>query len=71
MGLYYQFYLGVSGTSPLKMAYLYFSLGIGVGVLLAIYWASISENRRVVMLMSVVAPFLLFTFNSSFVRDKL
>jgi O-antigen ligase len=60
VGLYYLFFLGVQGIPPLKMAYLHFSLGIGVGVLLAIYWAGISENRRVVMLMSVVAFFLLF-----------
>jgi O-antigen ligase len=60
VGLYYQFLLGVPGIPPLKMAYLHFSLETGVGVLLAIYWAGISENRRVVMLMSVVAFFLLF-----------
>jgi O-antigen ligase len=42
------------------MAYLHLSLGIGVGILLAIYWAGISENRRVVILMSVVAASLLF-----------
>jgi O-antigen ligase len=60
MGLYYQFYLGVPGIPPLKMAYLHYSMGIGVGVLLAIYWAGISESRRVVMLMSVVAASLLF-----------
>ncbi len=60
MGLYYQFFLGVSGIPPLKMAYLHYSMGIGVGVLLAIYWAGISENRRMVILMSMVASFLLF-----------
>ena len=59
VGLYYQFFLGVPGIPPLKMAYLHFSLGIGVGVLMAIYWAGISENRRVVMVMFVVASFLL------------
>ena len=66
VGFYYQFFLGVPGIPPLKMAYLHFSLGIGVGVLLAIYWASISENRRVVMLMFVVVSFLLYIqFNLS------
>jgi O-antigen ligase len=60
VGLYYQFFFGVPGIPPLKMAYLHFSMGIGVGVLLATYWAAISENRRVAILMSVVATFLLF-----------
>jgi O-antigen ligase len=60
VGLYYLFFLGEHWIPLLKMAYLHFSLGIGVGVLLAIYWAGISENRRVVMLMSVAASFLLF-----------
>ena len=59
VGFYYQFYLGVPGIPPLKILYLHFSLGIGVGVLMAIYWAGISENRRVVMVMFVVASFLL------------
>ena len=60
MGLYYQFFLGAPGISPLKMFYLHFSLGIGVGISLTTYWAGISENRKVVMLMFVVASFLLF-----------
>ena len=60
VGLYYQFFLGVSGIPPLKMAYLHFSMGIGVGVLLTTYWAGISESRRVAILMSVVAAFLIF-----------
>ena len=60
IGRYYQFFLGVPGIPPLKMAYLHYSMGLGIGVLLAIYWAGISESRRVVMLMSVVAASLLF-----------
>ncbi len=60
VGHYYQFFLGVPGISPLKMFYLHLSLGIGVGISLTIYWAGISENRKVVMLMFVVASFLLF-----------
>ena len=66
MGLYYQFFLGVPGISLLKMLYLHYSMGIGVGVLLAIYWAGISENRRMAILMSIVAAFLSFIqFNLS------
>jgi O-antigen ligase len=67
MGLYYQFFWGAeAGIPPLKMAHLHYSMGIGIGVLLAIYWASISENRRMVMVMFVVASFLLFIqFNLS------
>ncbi len=59
VGLYYQFFLGVPGIPPLKMAYLHYSAGIGVGVLLAIYWAGISKNRGVVILMTVVAFLLI------------
>ena len=66
MGLYYQFYLGMAGIPPLRMAYLHYSMEVGVGVLLSIYWAGISESRRVVILMSVVTVFLLFIqFNLS------
>jgi O-antigen ligase len=60
IGLYYQFYLGVSGIPPLKMAYLHFSLMIGIGVLLAFYRAGISENNKIELLSWAVAYLLLF-----------
>jgi O-antigen ligase len=60
LGLYYQFLVGVPGIPALKITYLHYSMGTGVGILMAVYWASISENRRIVILMSVVASFLLF-----------
>jgi O-antigen ligase len=60
IGLYYQFYLGVSGIPPLKMAYLHFSLMIGIGVLLAFYRAGISENNKIELLFWAVAYLLLF-----------
>jgi O-antigen ligase len=59
IGTYYQFYLGLPGIPPLKMVYLHFSMVIGVGVIAAIYWAIMSENRKVVILVSVAAAFLL------------
>ena len=60
MGLYYQFYLEVSGIPPLKMAYLHFSLMIGIGVLLAFYRAGMSENNKIELLFWAVAYLLLF-----------
>ena len=60
IGLYYQFYLEVSGIPPLKMAYLHFSLVIGIGVLLAFYRAGISENNKIELLLWAVAYLLLF-----------
>ena len=60
IGLYYQFYLGVSGIPPLKMAYLHFSLMIGIGVLLAFYRAGMSENNKIELLFWAVAYLLLF-----------
>ena len=58
MGLYYQFYLEVSGIPPLKMAYLHFSLMIGIGVLLAFYRAGMSENNKIELLFWAVAYLL-------------
>ena len=58
IGLYYQFYLGVSGIPPLKMAYLHFSLMIVD--LLAFYRAGISENNKIELLFWAVAYLLLF-----------
>ena len=60
LGLYYWFYLGVPGIPPLKMAYLHFSLGLGVGVLLAQYGINVSKSRRMKILIFVFCIFLIF-----------
>ena len=59
IGLYFYYFIDIQGIPPLKMVYLHLSLAIGVGVVLAAYWAGISENRRVFISISVVANLLL------------
>ena len=59
IGLYYQFYLGVSGIPPLKMAYLHFSLMIGIGVILAGYLVATGCNKRVQLALFLLASILL------------
>ena len=59
VGLYYLLFLGVQSIPSLKITYLHYSMGIGVGVLLATYLAGITENRRMVIPMYAVASFLL------------
>jgi O-antigen ligase len=59
IGLYYQFYLEVSGIPPLKMAYLHFSLMIGIGVIIASYLAVTGCNKRVQLALFLLASILL------------
>ncbi len=46
-GIYYQFFLGITGIPPLKMLYLHFSAALGVGILLTMYLANSSINKKV------------------------
>jgi O-antigen ligase len=60
MGIYYRFFLGEQGIPPLKMAYLHFSMMLGVGVILISYLAATSRNKKVRGLLWSFAVFLLF-----------
>jgi O-antigen ligase len=60
MGIYYRFFLGEQGVPPLKMAYLHFSMMLGVGVILISYLAATSRNKKVRGLLWGFVAFLLF-----------
>ena len=60
MGIYYRFFLGEQGIPPLKMAYLHFSMMLGIGVILISYLAATSSNKKVRGLLWGFAIFLLF-----------
>jgi O-antigen ligase len=60
MGIYYRFFLGEQGIPPLKMAYLHFSMMLGIGVILISYLAATSRNTKVKGLLWGFAVFLLF-----------
>jgi O-antigen ligase len=60
MGIYYRFFLGEQGIPPLKMAYLHFSMMLGIGVILMSYLATTSSNKKVKGLLWGFAIFLLF-----------
>ena len=47
MGIYYRFFLGEQGIPPLKMAYLHFSMMLGIGVILISYLAATSSNKKI------------------------
>lgn len=59
-GLYHWIILGVQGIPPLKMSYTSFSLVLGIGVVLALYLAGISNTKRMRSLLWLLAVFLLF-----------
>lgn len=60
MGIYYQFFLEEQGIPPLKMAYLHFSMMLGIGVILMSYLAATSSNKKISVLLWGFAIFLLF-----------
>jgi len=60
MGIYYRFFLGEQGVPPLKMAYLHFSMMLGIGVILISYLAATSRNKKVRGLLWGFVAFLLF-----------
>ena len=60
MGIYYRFFLEEQGIPLLKMAYLHFSMMLGVGVILISYLAATSRNKKIGGLLWGFAIFLLF-----------
>jgi O-antigen ligase len=60
MGIYYRFFLEEQGIPLLKMAYLHFSMMLGIGVILISYLAATSSNKKIGGLLWVFAIFLLF-----------
>ena len=60
MGIYYRFFLEEQGIPIIKMAYLHFSMMLGIGVILISYLAAISRNKKIAGLLWVFAIFLLF-----------
>jgi O-antigen ligase len=60
MGIYYRFFLGEQGVPLLKMAYLHFSMMLGIGVILISYLAATSSNKKVRGLLWGFVVFLLF-----------
>ena len=60
MGIYYRFFLEEQGIPPLKMAYLHFSMMLGIGVIFISYLAATSSNKKVKVLLWGFAIFLLF-----------
>jgi O-antigen ligase len=65
-GLYQWVFVGVQGIPPLKMSYTSFSLMLGIGVIVAIYIAGISNNKKIKSSLWIFAVFLLFVqFNQN------
>lgn len=60
LGVYYWVILGEQGIPYLKMTYLRFSLTVGIGVILAIYFGSISKDNKTKLLLWFIAGLLLF-----------
>ncbi|MEO7559098.1 MAG: O-antigen ligase family protein [Nitrosospira sp.] len=60
IGIYQWVIVGVQGIPPLHMAYLDFSLMLGIGAILALYIAGTSSNKKVRSLLWLLAVFLLF-----------
>ena len=60
MGIYYRFFLEEQGIPLLKMAYLHFSMMLGVAVILISYLAATSSNKKIGGLLWGFVIFLLF-----------
>ena len=59
-GVYHWIVLGEQGIPFLKMTYLRFSLTVGTGIILAIYFASISSDKKIKFLLWFITALLLF-----------
>ena len=59
-GIFYWLVLGEQGIPYLKMTYLRFSLTVGIGVILALYFAGRCSSKKTKLLLWFFAVFLLF-----------
>ena len=59
-GVYYWIVLGEQGIPLLKMTYLRFSLTVGIGVILTLYFAGMSSRIKIKILLWFLAGLLLF-----------
>jgi O-antigen ligase len=59
-GVYYWIVLGEQGIPSLKMTYLRFSLTVGIGVILMLYFAGMSGSIKIKLLFWFIAGLLLF-----------
>lgn len=59
-GVYYWIVLGEQGIPSLKMTYLRFSLTVGIGVILMLYFAGMSSSIKIKLLFWFIAGLLLF-----------
>ena len=59
-GIYQWLVLDVQGIPPLSMPYLKFSSMLGIGVLLALYFAGITKDNKTKLFLSIFSVFLLF-----------
>lgn len=60
MGIYQWTVMGAQGIPPLDMPYLHFSSMLGMGVILALYFAGTSESKKAKWALWFLAIFLLF-----------
>lgn len=66
VGVYQWLIMGAQGIPPLKITYLDFSAMLGIGVLLTLYLAGTSSNKKAGSLLWLLAIFLLFVqFNQN------
>lgn len=66
IGVYQWLIMGAQGIPPLKITYLDFSAMLGIGVILTLYLAGTSSNKKAGSLLWLLAIFLLFVqFNQN------